>query len=245
VIALIVAALLPVAGIAFGCILLLGDTIFNLSFGITFVVIPLVAITFLALIIFSEWKTLAKSCFVILILLGFIPLFLTSTMYTHLEMMIYEQDDTIGESYREACDMFPTLPTMGELGSHTKAEHYEYVSAFGIFGDEADTLIVHYDTDEYQAQKAMLEEKFVFENDESEGVQYACELEGYSFRMLDTDFEGEYAHEVDYPQRVILIATNDQTKTIAYTAFRNDELDYITSLEEFLLRDCGWKYILK
>ncbi|MBQ4120656.1 MAG: hypothetical protein IJD35_01440, partial [Clostridia bacterium] len=64
----------------------------------------------------------------------------------------------------------------------------------------------------------------------------------YSFRTLDVN---EYGSEIQYPQRMVFIATNDQSNSIAYTAFYNNDLDYIESLEAFLLRDCGWKHIIK
>ena len=245
-ITLVLLALLPVVVMVLGLRLLLHGEIFNLSFGITFVAIPAVTILLLAWLILSKWKAIWKVLVSILLLGIFLVVFVFSTGVGYFEHLHYQKDGKIGEEYAEVCRMFPTMPTLDELGDYERLEYYNYFSTFLIyFTCDGDTLIAHYDLDEYQAQKAMLEEKFVFENDESEGVQYACELEGYSFRMLDADWNGEYVHEIEYPKRVILIATNDQTQTIAYTAFRDDDLDQIPSLEEFLLCNCGWKYILK
>ena len=76
---------------------------------------------------------------------------------------------------------------------------------------------------------------------------YTCnpfaKINDYSFRVLDIN--EEYSLEIDYPKRLVFIATNDQDNSISYTAFYDDDLDYIESLEEFLLNDCGWKYIIK
>ncbi|MBQ9085400.1 MAG: hypothetical protein IJY24_07090, partial [Clostridia bacterium] len=76
---------------------------------------------------------------------------------------------------------------------------------------------------------------------------YTCnpfaKINDYSFRVLDIN--EEYGLEIDYPKRLVIIVTNDQDNSISYTAFYDDDLDYIESLEEFLLNDCGWKHIIK
>jgi hypothetical protein len=69
---------------------------------------------------------------------------------------------------------------------------------------------------------------------------YECEpvveLDGYTFRTLSLE-------DFNYPKRLMFVATNDDTKQIVYLSFYDDDLDYIVSLEEFLMDDCGWKHI--
>lgn len=76
--------------------------------------------------------------------------------------------------------------------------------------------------------------------------EYPCEpfaeIHGYSFRVLD--ISDTYGTEIRYPAKMIFIATNDQSNSISYTAFYDDDIDYIESLEAFLLSDCGWKHIV-
>ena len=76
---------------------------------------------------------------------------------------------------------------------------------------------------------------------------YTCnpyaEIQGYSFRLLKV--EDVYDGEIDYPSKIILIATNDQNHSIAYTAFYDDDIDIIESFESFVMEDCGWKHIVK
>jgi hypothetical protein len=49
--------------------------------------------------------------------------------------------------------------------------------------------------------------------------------------------------EFNYPKRLMFVATNDETNEIVYLSFYDDDLDYIVSLGDFLIDDCGWKHI--
>lgn len=106
-----------------------------------------------------------------------------------------------------------------------------------LFTCDVNALICAYDEDTYSQQKALLEEKYVFQTDAVKG-EATAEVDGYYFRMLS---KNEY--EMNYPKEVVLIATNDETNEIVYMSFYDDDLDYIDSLDEFILEDCGWQYI--
>lgn len=238
--------LLPVLAVSLGCSLLFFGTIFNIAFAVTFLLIPVISIALLALILFSKKKAFSKVVRIIFVLVVFAVSFLLSRMVGTFEIM-HEQNTEIEKSYTEVCEDFAPMPTLEELGHYTRVEHYDYVSTtFGIFTSEADTLIVHYDSADYQEQKAFLDNKYAFQKEDMTALEYACvpsaTINGYSFRVLDID---EYGSEIQYPKQMVFIATNDQSHSIAYTAFCDDDLDYIESLEDFLLNVCGWKHIIK
>ena len=248
VIIFFITAILPILSIALGCLLLFADTLFNMAFFITHVAIPTISIAFLAMIIFSKRRVVVKTLLTIFVLFAFIVSFLISSMVGTFEMLTYKSDDEIGQTYTDVCQNFDSMPTLEEVGNYTKVEHYDYFSScFGIFTCDADTLIVHYDSTEYQKQKNLLDNKYVFQKGEMMSCGYTCnpfaKINDYSFRVLDIN--EEYGLEIDYPKRLVFIATNDQDNSISYTAFYDDDLDYIESLEEFLLNDCGWKHIIK
>ena len=75
-------------------------------------------------------------------------------------------------------------------------------------------------------------------DDRTNHQELVTNVDGYSFRVLSS---GEY--EMDYPKEVVLIATNDETKEIAYLSYDDQDIDYIDSLDEFILDDCGWEHI--
>ena len=247
VIMFFITAILPILSIALGCFLLFADTLFNMAFFITHVAIPTISIAFLAMIIFSKRRVVVKTLLTIFVLFAFIVSFLISSMVGTFEMLTYKSDDEIGQSYTDVCKEFDCMPTLDELGNYTKVEHYDYFSStFGIFTCDADTLIVYYNSDEYQKQKALLDNKYVFQEAGMTASQYTCmpstKIGSYSFRTLNIK---EYNSEIDYPQKMVFIATNEQDCSISYTAFYDDDIDYIESLENFLLNDCGWKHIVK
>ena len=74
--------------------------------------------------------------------------------------------------------------------------------------------------------------------DDRTNQERTTDIDGYSFRMLSTD---EY--DMNYPKDVALIATNDETKEIVYLSFHDQDIDYIDSMDKFILDDCGWKHI--
>ena len=173
--------------------------------------------------------------------------FFISNLFGTFEMLTHKIDGEISESYNDVCKAFGSMPLLDELGNYTTAEHYDYFSStFLIFTCDADTLIVYYNEAEYQEQKALLDTKYVFQETEMIEHERACtpyaEISDYSFRTLSIDQKN--GEEINYPQKLVFIATNDMEHSIAYTAFYDDDIDYIESLAEFLLKNCGWKHII-
>jgi len=248
IIAFIISILLPVAVITLGALLFSGDAIFNKSIVITYVIVPLAAVALLALVIFALNKVALKVLLSVLVLIIFAVSFLWSNLIGTFELFSYSKNEEIGKFYAEAREQFPIMPTLNEVGKYTKAEHYDYFStACIIFDCDADTLMLHYDAEEYEKQKALLDIKYVFQTEDfSEhgySVKPSATIDGYNFRAIDTSRNSGY--ELYYPKKLVFIATNDSKNIIAYTAFYEDDLDYIEDLEEFLKNDCGWKHIIK
>lgn len=233
------ALLLPALAVAWGIVLLFADTLFNKAFFITFLLIPPATVAIILFIVFSK-KAFSRKVFdAVVFSFVFVISFFASHMLGTFEMLTYKADAEIGKSYEEVCEEFDMMPKAEELGNYDGLEHYDYFSsALGIFTCDADTLIARYTSADYEKQKALLDGKFNFNQDTE---NFSCILNGYSFRTLLTDAENDIA----YPKKAIFIATNDEEKSISYTAFFNDDIDRIESLEDFLLDDCGWKHILK
>ena len=90
-----------------------------------------------------------------------------------------------------------------------------------------------------------MEQTYVFQKEVISRYEKQCEptaqIAGYTFRMVSVD--GEYEEELRYPNRMILIATNDETRELVYIAFYDSDLDVIHSLSGFITEYCGWEYI--
>ena len=246
-IALFITSILPILAIVLGCRMLSRGWMLNAALAITHFIIPAIAIILLTVVIMSRKRVFFKILLTILILVCFVFSFMFASLFTFEKIYRYE-DEQIGDAYAEVVNRFQTMPTLEELGNYSKILHYDfYGEGFLIFSWDADTIIVYYSDEEYEKQKVMLDEKYVFENEETASIYNSEEptvsIDGYVFRTLDTD--GTYRWELEYPKKIMFIATNDEEKAICYIAYEDMDLDYIDSLESFLLQDCGWKYILK
>jgi len=250
----LICCLLPAAAMGLGVLLLFANTVFNLAFAVTYVIIPLTSVLLIGWIAFVGKKALVKALLIVAVLVVFAVSFLYSSIIGTFEMLEHSENGEIGEDYSETCDAFPSMPTVAELTDYVGIEHYDYFSScFGFFTCDADTLIVTYEPLEYQKQKALLDDRYVFQEDKITVTDEKTLMPiprdpyftvgDYSFRLLAIG--SEYGSETYYPKRMIFIATNDRESSISYTAFCDDDLDYIESPEEFLLNDCGWKYIIR
>ena len=248
IIAFIISILLPLTAIALGILLTSGDALFNTAFAITYVILPLIAVALLALIIFALNKVFLKVFLSVLVLIVFAASFLWSTFIGYFEWITYAKNDEIGKSYEEVCEQFSVMPTLDEVGEYKKAEHFDYFSSCCIFFTcDADTLMLHYDAEEYETQKALLDSEYVFQREDFYKYGYSVKpyvtIDGYKFRAIEVSSDS--GHDLHYPKKLVFIATNDSKNTIAYTSFYDYDLDYIEDLEKFLKDNCGWKHILK
>ena len=241
IVALILLGLVPAAVICFGIFLLLGDVIFNLSFGLTYVLFPGAALVGNYLLVRRVQKRWLKWILCGAVLCGSVFLTVELSLWGSFEMISCYRGEKAAERYSESLPM----PELTELGSPADLEYHDYFSQMGIFFTcDSDVLIASYPEGEYQRQKALLEERFVFQGSpiasNGKKVPASVELEGYVFRFLDT--EGAY-ERLYFPKRLMLIGTNDAQKEIVYLLFYDDDLDYISSVESFLCNDCGWEHI--
>lgn len=69
-----------------------------------------------------------------------------------------------------------------------------------------------------------------------------AEMDGYLFRVLSTQMG--HLHDTDYPWHMNLIACSDEKYEIIYLSYHNTDVDYHTSLTDFLYEECGWKLVI-
>lgn len=158
----------------------------------------------------------------------------------------WEGDEAL-ERYAKIEENWPLMPSVDELGDPIHVEYHDFVkNFFMVFVSNSDVLICKYDCEEYAEKKAELDEAYVFETRTMVSCDESCEpdgeLDGFYFRMLSfKEYWQDY--NLDFPNRLIIIGTNDETQEIAYIAFYDTELDLIYSLSDFVYRYCGWRHI--
>lgn len=234
--------LVPLAAIALGVILLIADTIVNITFLLTFVIFPVATIIGFALVTFSGKKRTVKVVLNITVLTLFVLVFLGLNFVGKFEELVRYENDEIADHY--IVDNHSFMPSLSEIDQPIQTEYYKYYSEFGVFFTcDAGILICKYDDSTYKAQKNIVDTTYVFQTAPIDVSGYDVEpivnIDDYQFRMLS--LEGEY--NLVYPKFLAFIATNDAENEIAYIWFYDVELDYIESMTDLINNDCGWKYI--
>lgn len=233
--------ILPVIAIIKGIGLVVKNgMILTSSFIFTFFALPLIAILLFFIILVKVKKTWAKVVMCIVVLLASLFCFVGFCGFQKYEIVNHYENEEVQVHYAENSNEL--MPRLSELSNPQKVDYYHYEGEGFIFLWQSDSLICKYSDEEYLEQKASLEEKYVFQTDVIKWDEHICEptieIDGYSFRMLSRN---EY--EMDYPKDVVFIATNDETREIVYVCYNDQDRDYIESVEEFILDECGWKHI--
>lgn len=216
--------------------LLVRHTVVNISFALTFILVPALAWILLYLTVFSNKKAIAKAFLSVCILAVSAVLFLGLISFGCFEKHVCHKNEKVEEAYSEIESIY--LPKLSEVGNPISIEYHYHHSSQMIFDSDTDTLICKYDEENYEKQKELLDERYVFQNSDGLKAWVPTTIDGYLFRMLSKD---EY--DLYYPKNIVYIATNDETKEIVYMNYYDDDLDYIESSDEFIKNDCGWNYI--
>lgn len=246
------AILLPLLGIGCGVFSLILGACVNKTFLITFVLFPLGAIGLLALCIFSPMRHSFKGLLSAAVLFLFVVLILGGKLFgTHVVLERYKNEDAV-QHYASVVEYDDRMPSLDEIGQPVNVEYCNVDTRYFIFFPEADYLICQYAPDEYARQKSSLDAKYIFQTETMYSYDYfnetytdpcepVAELDGYQFRVLSTEMD--YAHDTDYPWHMNLIGCSDEKQEIIYLSFNDTDVDYHTSLTDFLYDECGWSYV--
>lgn len=237
-------ALLPLAVIVFGILGLTRGVQLDFGIALTFFVFPLLAGGILARLIFSDYVRWTKIVLSGLILIAFVFVSAVTFFLVGFTRVKRYEGAQAERNYAVAVGENTLMPKISELGSPEEIEYNKAVSSAAIFVSEADHLICRYTDEDYEVQKARLEEGYVFQNEPIYSDDALCQpevtIDEYRFRMLSLE---AYSQELYYPKEVMLVGYSEEAKEIAYIFFYDIDLDFISSLEEFIEDDCGWQYI--
>ena len=179
-----------------------------------------------------------------MIIVLFVVSFVLSFVLSGLEQVKHYEGAEAKLQYTAAKGGNTLMPELSEIGQPTDIEYHNVFISMFIFSAETDYLICRYTADEYQICKEELETEYTFQTETIRDSRSQCEpsaeVNGYQFRLLSIE---EYKGPIYFPKHLILIGYSDDTREIVYVAFEDVDLDYITSLKEFITDDCGWKYI--
>ena len=166
-------------------------------------------------------------------------------------MESYKNED-LAQHYASVLEYDDRMPSLDEIGQPLKTEYCNVNTRAFIFCPETDYLICQYTHEEYIRQKSSLDEKYIFQSETMYSYDYfnetytdpcepVAEVDGYQFRVLSTQMG--HLHDTDYPWHMNLIGCSDEKQEIVYLSFHDTDVDYHTSLTDFLYEECGWKQV--
>lgn len=244
-IAFILSMVLPVLAMAYGTFGLIFHVCINRSFFLTFILFPLVTVGLLALFIFSDLRFRVKGTLLGLLLLIFVMSYLNGVLFGVFVRMHRYQNDKVPAHYTSVTEENKLMPSVDGIGHPIKTEYYDVLTKYFCFFAHADYLICHYNSEEYALQKKQMDANYIFQTETMVSCDHPCEpseeVDGYQFHVLST--KGEYEPFVDYPWYITLIAYNDEKQEIVYLSYSNTDIDYLTSLSDFLHEECGWSQV--
>ena len=236
ILSLVFLSILPLIAIIRGVGLIKDGVLLNIGFVFSYFALPIIAILLFLIILIKVKKTWTKVAMCMVVLITSLFCFVGFYAFQEYEFVNCYENEELQEKYTENTNTF--MPELSEISKPEKLKYYHYEGYSFVFQWESKTLVCEYSEDEYLLQKSSLDRKYVFKIDDRTNQEHTTDIDGYSFRVLST---GEY--DMNYPKEVVLIATNDKTKEIVYLSFYDQDIDYIDSLDEFILDDCGWEHI--
>lgn len=240
IIALVITALPPALLMLKGILVLIAGGIPNVGFLLCHIVIPVIVGLLLWKIIFSGDALWEKIICVMGVFFVAIPVFLFSVLAGEFKDLNVYRGDRLPSAYEEIAEGNAFLPPLSEIGEPAETEFFSYTFHAAIFISDADALVCRYTPEDYASQKDLIRERYTFQTEPHVYREFICQpqadIDGYLFRMIDSP-------EVDYPQRLGFIATNDETCEIVWIAFTDSDLDYIDDLSAFILEYCGWEHM--
>ena len=239
------AALLPTIWLLLGLLMVLGGSVFTLSFILAHLLVPVLTIALLYRAIRRNEYALDRVVFSILILAGAFILAIFLMTSGHFSIYDHAKGQDALDLYEKDIGHYDLMPEATDLGDPEQIEYHYFFNQIATFFDsDCYTLICTYSPEDYATMTAELEDRYTFHTEPLDAGETDLPplytLDGYEFRFLEMHTD---TYHLMFPKTMILIGTNDETHEIVWSCYDDDDLDYIPDPEEFLLEDCGWKYI--
>ena len=221
---------------------------FDFLYLIPMILLPLIAAWRMERCVFGKEKTFLKIIHLISIALIFYVAFIISLAFVPFNQVRHFEGQEAEQQYISADALNFYMPQLSELGEYTELDYYSVNKSAMIFYWHVDHLICRYTRDHYENQKLLLDELYAFQT-EPIGNSYddaVCEpavsVDGYYFRMLSCEEYNDTKYYY-FPKKIVLIGYSDDKNEIVYISYDDTDLDIITSLENFIIKNCGWEYI--
>lgn len=152
-------------------------------------------------------------------------------------------------TYIEMAQENTVMPLPSSLENYKKINYKFYHKEGILTNSNAYTLLAGFDNESYQKQKAEIQNSYTFRtsqvdnslNDEPEykELEPKFNYNGFEFNLLSEVYDDGF---FTFPKLVYIIGFNDSTNQIAFIYFKDMDIDFIYSYEEFLEEDCGFEW---
>lgn len=224
--------------------LLVNVAITKLSLIFEFIICPLLII--ILIFFFNRKRVSFLSIFasIICMIVIFVIAFYLFVLFGYSTVDYYDGNDLL-HPYIENTGSNAFMPKLEDFEGADDVEYCSFYSVFGIFFDSYSHMLkLSYDSSAYEDECLRIDEKYQFFSDnpsehftDNTNETSIFEVADYSFQMLKPT-----AYTNDYPHDIIFIGRNDATSQIIYIWFIDYDLDYIYDFEDFIYKDCGFKY---
>lgn len=235
-----VMCLIPLIFLFKGVVRFCQGELLTLAFAVAFFLIPiLIIIGFFYIIRDKNTHALGKSVLsILLVIVLSIISFVFVVFGTFKELHSYNGDKAVNEYSSIIFYESEAMPNLNETGDYEEIRLFNYKSYYLLGNSVANTVVLKYDKDKYDAEKQRIADTYIFQEESIRNTIPNSLIDDYYFKMLSIQDYCDY-----YPKHVRFVATNDKTNEIVHINFYDVELDYIESVEDFILNDCGFKYI--
>lgn len=242
-----ISCIIPLFVIVKGFIKLCNYAIMTPCMILSLFILPLGAIALLSACNFNPLRTVWRIIADVVVLAALVFLVLFCFLIGPIVSLDHYEQNEVAAQYTEVHDKVDAMPNLDEIGTPLKTDYFVFQREEYIFCWHTYTLVCTYDSSEYEQQKALIEQNYVFQAADLEEFGYTCspydELDGFTFRALSC--EGEYKY-LQWPKYMAFIGTNDETRQIVYMYYDDSDIDYFDgTLEEFIDKNCGWKHFSK
>ena len=240
-----VAGLVPALWLGLGLFMLLGGAVLTVTYVLVHLLLPVLTLVWLYRVIRRNADTTDRIVFSVLILVGAVILAVVIMFRGHFSIHDHAEGENALQMYESDIGQYDLMPEEADLGQPEKIEYHYFYNQWAIFESDCYTLICAYTPEDYSAMCEELDSRFTFHSEflnagEGRRLPPLYTLDGYEFRFLDMDSD---IYRLMYPKSMVLIGTNNETHEIVWSYYDDDDLDWIPDPQEFLLEDCGWKYI--
>lgn len=245
-IGLFAAGLLPGLLFLLGLFLwIFGTAVLTFSYAIDLLILPALTWGLLYRTIRKGWRPLFRAILCILILAASAWLIFQLNIWGHYSLYNHADGENALTHYRDDSSEYRNMPDVADLGEPERIEYHYFYNQIALFFDsDCYTLICTYSPEDYTAMCEELDNRYTFHTEPLDAgdteLPPLYTLEGYEFRFLEMETD---TYDLDFPQYMTMVGTNDETREIVWSYYDDDDLDYISDPEKFLLKDCGWKYI--